>query len=191
MCTYESILLQVSQVSQCLEVSLVSVVPPVELDTVQPVHLHTGHGALQRCLHHLHTGATLLTSHGSQDSWLEAQDSMSKHTDCHLKKHWGRGICSYNKHWQLAKVTHYNLVAAGVLLQDATVSYWFEIWFKWDNATDVMRQTLFFSESYLGVHWTWSRNPLGQTLENHGGTFSCLGPQLGKRQARRTLLVGW
>ena len=78
-CTYESILLQISQVSQCLQVSLVSVVPPVELDTVQPVHLHTGHGALQRCLHHLHTGTTLFTGHGSPDSCLEAQDSMSKH----------------------------------------------------------------------------------------------------------------
>ena len=51
--TYESLLLQVGQVSQCVQISLVSVVPPVELHTVQTVHLHAAHGALQCLLHHL------------------------------------------------------------------------------------------------------------------------------------------
>lgn len=53
--TYKSLLLQVGQVPQCIQVSPVSVVPPVELNTVQTVHLHTAHGALQRLLHHLRT----------------------------------------------------------------------------------------------------------------------------------------
>lgn len=53
--TYESLLLQIGQVSQRLQVSLISVIPPVELNTVQTVHLHSVHGALQSLFHHLHT----------------------------------------------------------------------------------------------------------------------------------------
>lgn len=52
--TYESLLLQVGEVSQCVQVSFVFVVPPVELNTVQTVDLHPGHGATQCLLHHLH-----------------------------------------------------------------------------------------------------------------------------------------
>ena len=38
-----------------MQVSIIAVVPPVELHTVQRIHLHTGHGTLQRLLHNLVT----------------------------------------------------------------------------------------------------------------------------------------
>ncbi|TNN60289.1 hypothetical protein EYF80_029454 [Liparis tanakae] len=62
---------KVGEVSQCVQVSFVFIVPPVELDTVQTVNLHPGDGALQSLLHQLHTqshnSAPILLSTGKPE----------------------------------------------------------------------------------------------------------------------------